>query len=585
MIGPIGSAHRAAWRSRLAGRVAAVALLATGAALEACGRDQPLAPGSQRAAPDGPSRSINPACDPGLGGVTHADSVLTPETWSRGGNPHRVDQFINIEGAGVLTLGPGVRVCFGIQGALLATNGGRIVADGLDTARIVLTATDPVDGWRGVHAGGTPASPSTLKHVLVEYTRDAFALSTHDSHPVYVDSTVFRQNEAGVYLWGRGGRISRSRVDTVTYAPVPAVVLGSVVTFEQTAIRGAAGIGLAVLGTNGISLLGGRVEGSGGVGMQVTTTGPGFVATQPVRVVGGASYPAELVVSAFPRIYPTLAQQDSLLGNARDTLVVTGGILQAFAYPTQALPWHVTGNIVVQYFGILRAWPGAALAFDSAVSVTADNGGRVVARGTAAAPVLFTSATGAGWGGLILDGVPSLASYLTNVRIEHVTQGVSAVWGGAGHPVVIDSAVVRQNTRAAWLSAPSSRISRSRIDTTTAGPAVLLYASGITLESTRIRASSGTGLVVVSGVQVLSCEIRDSGGVGIDLASPTDVHNCNLVNNGGDGIFSIAAGTANVEDNWWGDAAGPTGPSGDGASGPLDYTPWRTTPYVLPYVP
>jgi hypothetical protein len=64
------------------------------------------------------------------------------------------------------------------------------------------------------------------------------------------------------------------------------------------------------------------------------------------------------------------------------------------------------------------------------------------------------------------------------------------------------------------------------------------------------------------------------------------VHDCNLVDNAGVGIYRSGGTTAvNVEDNWWGDAAGPTGPNGDGVSGLVDYTPWRTAPYVLPYVP
>ncbi|HEV3051607.1 MAG TPA: hypothetical protein VGX50_14980, partial [Longimicrobium sp.] len=95
------------------------------------------------------------------------------------------------------------------------------------------------------------------------------------------------------------------------------------------------------------------------------------------------------------------------------------------------------------------------------------------------------------------------------------------------------------------------------------------------------------GLIVTSPTAtVQGCEIRDSAAEGIDLWNDgIEVHDCNLVNNGGDGIRAIATYTGNAENNWWGDAAGPTGPGGDGVSGAVDYTPWRTTPYVLPYVP
>ncbi|HYR09349.1 MAG TPA: hypothetical protein VEQ60_16310, partial [Longimicrobium sp.] len=272
--------------ARLRGMLAA-ALLAGSAGLAACARD---AVGPDGAVPDGPSLTLNAACDSGLGGVVHNDSVLAPETWTRANNPHRVDTFVSIEGAGVLTLQPGVLVCFGEHGALLAQNGGRLVADGLDTARIVLTAIDPANGWWGVHMSGAPASPSSLRNVRLEHTDLVTALSTHDSHAAIIDSTVFRQNQSGLYLAGSGSSIRRSRVDTVTTAYEPAVTLGTATTFERTVIRGAAGIGLAVVGTSGMSLLGGRIEGSGGVGMRVTTPGWAFVAAQPLRIVGGASY-------------------------------------------------------------------------------------------------------------------------------------------------------------------------------------------------------------------------------------------------------------------------------------------------------
>ncbi|HEX5871445.1 MAG TPA: hypothetical protein VFY65_13550, partial [Longimicrobium sp.] len=406
---PNESIHRVSGRTARLRGVLAVALLAAGAGLAACARD---AVGPGLATPRGPSFTLNPACDPGLGGVTHTDSVLAPETWTRANNPHRVDTFVSIEGAGVLTLQPGVLVCFTEDGALLAENGGRLVADGLDTARIVLTAEDPADGWWGVHMAGAPASPSSLRNVRLEHTDLVTALSTHDSHAAIIDSTVFRQNQSGLHLWGLGTSIRRSRVDTVTTAYGPAVSLGTSTTFEKTVIRGAAGIGLEVLGTSGMSLLGGRIEGSGGVGMRVTTPGYAFVAAQPVRIVGGASYPAEMVVSAFPKLYLGPSQQDSLLGNARDTVVITGGTLQWYANASSKIPWRVTDDIVVQWVGILHATPGASLTMDPNAGITAQGGGTVVARGSAAAPVVFG---GANWGGITLQGAPAATSYLTNV--------------------------------------------------------------------------------------------------------------------------------------------------------------------------
>jgi hypothetical protein len=48
------------------------------------------------------------------------------------------------------------------------------------------------------------------------------------------------------------------------------------------------------------------------------------------------------------------------------------------------------------------------------------------------------------------------------------------------------------------------------------------------------------------------------------------VSQCDLVSNGGNGVnnYNTSSGTyvINASNNWWGDVAGPAGPSGDGVS-------------------
>jgi hypothetical protein len=574
-------------RSPLSGGIVLAALLAAGAALTACERGQPLEP--DRAAPDRPSLALNPACDPGLGGQTHTDSILVNTTWTPAGNPHRVDQLIHVEGTAWLKLDPGTLVCFGDGGGLRADNGGRVRVLGSAAAPVVLTAVDPGDGWLGIHLAGTPAAGSVIDHLRLEHTRGTFALATHDRHAASIDSSLFRQNEMGLYLWGYYSQMRRSQVDTVTSPVEPAVTVGGKVTFRQNVIRGAAGVGLAVLGTDSVQLGSGLVQGSGGIGLQVTTPRSGLLGIAQIRVTGGATYPAAMDVSAFARIYWAQSHADSLLGNARDTVVITGGTLTETAHAGATLPWYVIGGVTVQGNGVLRAHPGATLAFASFVGLVALNGGYVSARGTPAAPVRFT---GSFWSGLQLGefipppGQGEGTSYLTNVHMEG-SQGM-AVTAWPPHRVVIDSAVFRQNGGAAWLLSAHSRISRSRVDTTTnAGGAAVILQDSTRLESVLIRGSAQRGLIVTSPTAaVQGCEIRDSAAEGIDVwTDDVQVYDCNLVNNAGDGMRAIAGYTGNVEGNWWGDAAGPTGPDGDGVSGALDYTPWRTTPYVLPYVP
>jgi hypothetical protein len=321
----------------------------------------------------------------------------------------------------------------------------------------------------------------------------------------------------------------------------------------------------------------------------VGLVGDGTVAyARPVRVVGGGAHPAELPLAALARIYPTPADQDSLLGNARDTLYVLGGPLAAQLTVRKALPWHVLNTGAVQAPAILRAEPGAVLVFKAGAGLHLHSGGRISARGSAAEPVLFTADDPAtGWTGIYLDAASTVTSYLTNVRIEHTGVANTAVTAVGTHTVYLDSAVLRQNGVAAWIVSPNSRIARSRVDTTLAPAAAVELGSSARMESTLIRASSGAGLSVLANtVRVGTCEIRESVNEGIVLHAVVVVRYCNLVGNLGVGISNLAGpAVATAEYNWWGDAAGPNGPAGDGVSGPVDFTPFRTTPYLLPYVP
>lgn len=558
------------------------------ALLAACHRDLPLDSARRAAPPDAVLRTENPACAPA--GDLHPQGVIIGDvTWSRAAGPHRVTGPVTVYGAGRLTIEPGTHVCFGSLGELRTQAGGRVRARGLDTARIVLTAADPAEGWPGMTFTGSSDSASVLVNVTVEHvTAAGAAVVAADTHVVALDSAVIRQAGQAVRLETRHSSLARSRVDTTTNAQVPAVVLGDSTRFEQTVVRGAAGVGVEVAAARGVRLMGGRIEGSGGVGLRVPA-GAAIADADPVRVTGGAAYPAEMAANAFAKVYPALTDQDSLLGNARDTLFVTGGVLKNLAYARAVLPWRVQDTIYVEGWGILRAQPAARLFFAASAGVHARQGGRVSARGIKGYPVILGAQNPfQGWGGILLEGAPANPSYLTNVRVQHTGSYAWGVIARESHPVVIDSAVFRQNAFGASVWTAGSRISRTRVDTTTMGPALQL-GGAVTLESTLVRGAQAHGVQIwPGGVQVLSCEVRGSldAGIVVMLGGVTAVvRNCNMVDNGGPGIESQDLSFADAEDNWWGDAAGPTGPAGDGVSGDVDYTPWRTTPYVLPYVP
>lgn len=556
------------------------------AALAACTGDAPLQP--ERATPGGPSLLVNPLCA-GSGGTTHSWVTLTStQQWYASGNPHRVSGTLNVASGGNLRMHPGVLVCFDGYAGISAYGGGRVGIEGADTARVVLTAADPAQGWNGIALTGTPSATSTIGYARVEMVGVySVAVYSGEAHDVVVDQTVIRQSGRAAALYAPGSRIIDSRVDTTTYRTLPAVVLDDSTRFTRTTVLGAAGIGVLVTATSGVELLGGRIQGSGDTGLEVYYSGAVSV-FDPIRVTGSGGYGVEIPIDALARGYGSVAEMDSLLGNGRDTVVITGGTLTSAAYATAGLPWRVRSTPTVGSGGSLRPQPGARLFFDPYAGFTF-SGGRLLSRGTQAAPVLWTADDPAlGWYGIYLEGTPSSVSFITNTRLEHVGLYSTAVVTDASHGVVIDSAVFRQVGRAAVLQSTGSRLSRSRVDTTlSAYGAAVQLAANARLESTLIRGSSEDGVQIdASTVQVVSCEVRGSVSHGIRVWSSsagTEIRNCNLVDNGGDGVSTFQA--TDAESNWWGDAAGPTGTSGDGVDFSVDYTPWLTSPYVLPYVP
>jgi hypothetical protein len=577
--GRISSLARTRWRTLGAVLVAAVAL-------GACDQGTPLHPDGGRALPpDGPALLLNPLCS-GTGGTTHAGgSITTAATWAASGNPHRVTATVTLASGSQLTLQPGTIVCFEPQTGL-QSYGGRLVAQGTAAMRIVLTARDPALGWNGVSLNQEPSAASVLKHVTIEYTTRTSGGVYAYLHPVAIDSTVIRQSGHGVTLWGRRSSFSRSRVDTTTNRNAPAVTLRDSTRFEQSVILRAAGVGLLIEG-NAAEILGGRIEGSGGIGISANQFSGIPVAT-PLRVVGGSSYPIEASIQMLRALYSVYTYQDSLKGNARDTALVRGGELNASLTVRIGLTWHVTGSISVGRSGVLVAGQGSRMVLDPDVGITMNGGGRLYMRASRTNPAVLTADDPSlGWAGITLDGTPANTSYLTNTVVEHVAYGSTALAANGPHIVIVDSTVFRQNGRAVSLLSTGSRLSRSRVDTTlsSAGPAVELGADAI-LESTLIRGSSGDGVAIRSStVQVLSCDVRESVGDGIELDVAVPVQSCNLVNNGGVGVRNSTTGVATVSNNWWGDASGPFGPNGDGLWGTSNYTPFLTAPYVLPYVP
>ena len=110
--------------------------------------------------------------------------------------------------------------------------------------------------------------------------------------------------------------------------------------------------------------------------------------------------------------------------------------------------------------------------------------------------------------------------------------------------------------------------------------------------SARVLDSIGDGVVVVAptpfhggnSVEFGGCEVSSSGGHGIVIAShPVKASGCNLFGNDGNAIVNRSAVSVSAIGNWWGDPAGPMGPSGDGVSGNVDFSNPASAPASLAY--
>ena len=78
------------------------------------------------------------------------------------------------------------------------------------------------------------------------------------------------------------------------------------------------------------------------------------------------------------------------------------------------------------------------------------------------------------------------------------------------------------------------------------------------------------------------------GSGGAQSAATITVNNNNITTNSPNGATNKATGTLNAENNWWGDASGPSGQgpgSGDAVSTNVDFDPWLTQPAEIPAGP
>ena len=331
---------------------------------------------------------------PTAGPTMHSGDVTDNEVWTADGSPHIVEYDVNVRDGHTLTIEPCARVQLakekGIRVAYpLTPNTGTLVAEGTATKPIRFERQGP-DPWGSLYL----AAPGTARLAYVELSGGGYAAG---------DS------------FGDGATIEVIG-DSVLPAD-PSLFL------DHVTIKGSTGTGLLVRG--GATFIAGSKE--------LTVTGSGSE-TYP--------FPVEIdehSMDAFPAGTYTGNKIDEILLRTTGVGIAGAGLTVDATLHERGVPYRMgTTNLDSFYLGGLEGAPLATLTIEPGVVMRFPAGtflniekftgdfpaqAAIRALGTAAKPVVFTSAAAApaagDWGGLWFGGKPSAQNKLDHVRIEY----------------------------------------------------------------------------------------------------------------------------------------------------------------------
>ncbi|HEX2167386.1 MAG TPA: right-handed parallel beta-helix repeat-containing protein, partial [Longimicrobiales bacterium] len=488
------------------------------------------------------------------GGVVHAENV-GDEVWRAADNPHRVARTLNVTGP--LTIESGVLVCAAADAAIIITSyGATIDARGTPAAPIVFTALDADQPWAGIHAvaqcANAPCASSVgvISNARVEHARHGIVTGAFTR----IDSVHFRQI---LCTAARVEHIARSRVDSAGLEGCAAVEIGlgasrgTSDTFEDVTIVGSGGDGLSIRtfgSTTGdppagtVSILGGRIEGSAGVGLRFARQfrGANVLDARPVSVSGSGAEAVWAPLGAVAKIWPGVRAQEELRGTVSDTAVIwgrpenPGTITLGSSVVWQTRSTFLREDVSWDAETELRLEPGAHLDLRDDIRAT----GGFVARGAPIAPVTITGA-----GAIILECEPAGTSCDQRSHLRHTRlEGVQLT---SHQHIVLDTV----------------QAVRSRLEIGGAASRV----TDIIVED-----ALGPAFILLSDVRVTDCTVRNNAFYGIIARASSagaSISGCVFESNRNAGVWNVAAEPLDARFNWWGDPAGPLGPGGDGVQG------------------
>jgi hypothetical protein len=360
----------------------------------------PVDAGGVAADPTPDDISKGGSCPVPTGAGTKHEGILTAdETWTAAGSPHHVTfgldvrAKLTIEPCAVVLVDPGYIITVGSntdKGSLVAHGTSQMVNGVLDVRPIRFDASDPTKKW-----GQLTVAPLGTVDLAVVGIQNAGAVSVGEQGAFRVEGVAGGTNF---------GDVTRSA------------------TLDKVLI-----------------------EKSDSYGMNLNSWGTLTAASRKVwvRGSGSATYPYPLRLEAG--IAGTLPKDIVLTGNLKDEILVNSSktFLRDDTFVNYGVPYHARGAIYVEPGGPnsnarLTIDPGVTVAFEDNVgsgmiigsSPTAT--GELVAVGTAASPILFTSASATkakgDWLSLYFHATTTSGSKISFAKIEYA----GAVGGTTG---------------------------------------------------------------------------------------------------------------------------------------------------------
>jgi hypothetical protein len=123
---------------------------------------------------------------------------------------------------------------------------------------------------------------------------------------------------------------------------------------------------------------------------------------------------------ASNRVNYVLSQLPAATNTPVATNFISGTISGNTIFAATNSPYRITGSMTIPAGVMLTIQPGTTLQIANGANITVANGGRILAEGTAGAPILFTRAAGGtAWGNMTINGaVGSPETRITHANFE-----------------------------------------------------------------------------------------------------------------------------------------------------------------------